>query len=272
MSLVLDLIQALSVNTSTNDVTATNTPALGDNTKKLATMEALQAGVRNKRILNNAGSPYTLAYADHGHILVDASAGNVVINLPAATTAVAYKFRRIDTTSNTVTINRAGTDTIEGAATASLTGKYASRDLIADGTATWYSSLIYDQGVFTPTARGTGTTGTFTYTAQGGNFQRIGNRVHFALNIGWSASTGTGSLRITLGNIPYPPVSATQVAVATRVDGLVTGSARVLQAYLTATNSELVLEAMDPTGSGTSDVSVDSVTGQLMFSGSYICA
>lgn len=42
MSKVLDLILGLTGNAATKDVTAQNTPALDDNTKKLATTEFLR--------------------------------------------------------------------------------------------------------------------------------------------------------------------------------------------------------------------------------------
>lgn len=263
---------ALTADTSGNVMGAT-TPPLGDATKLLATMEALQAALRAVKLINTAGTT-ALTYTDHGVILVDATAGNININLPAATVLVAYKFRRIDGSANTVTINRAGTDTIEvsNLTSISLTGAYAYRDLMSNAAGKWYASAIQEQGTFTPTARGTGTTGTFTYTAQSGSWQRLGNRVIFSLNIGWSASTGTGGLRIKLDTIPYLPFGAQQVPVAIRVDGLVVGSAKVLQGYVTTTNNEIVLEAMDPTGAATADVPVDSVIGQMMIEGSYLTA
>ena len=62
-----------------------------------------------------------LTLAQCGLLLVDATAGNVVLTLPTASAAAdeaIYLIRRIDATANTVTVQRASTDTIEGAATA----------------------------------------------------------------------------------------------------------------------------------------------------------
>jgi len=264
---VLDLIQVLTGNRSTGDATATNTPALGDNDKSIATSDFVQNALRNRRTITGN---VTLAYADHGFVFVDATSGNITITLPAATTVVSYRLRRIDTGSNTVTINRAGSDTIEGNTSVTLVGSNAFRELVSDGTSKWYSSAIQEQGTFTPTARGTGTTGTFTYTAQSGSWQRVGNRVFFSLNIGWSASTGTGGIRVKLNDIPYVPNGAQQVACAIRADGLAVGSGKTLQAYVTTTNAEIVLEAEDATGSATADVSMDTSVGQLMIAGSFL--
>ena len=214
----------------------------------------------------------TLTYADAGLNLVNATGGNVIINLPPATTSCQFRFRRIDATANTVTINRAGTDTIEGAAAVTIVGSNGYRELISDGTSKWYANAIQEQGTFTPTARGTGTTGTFTYTAQGGFWQRTGNRIFFSINIGWTASTATGAIRVLLNDLPYLPSGAHQVACAVRADGLVVGAGKQLQAFVTTTNNEIILEAMDPTGAATANVNMDTAVGQLMISGSYITA
>lgn len=269
MNPVLSLLFGLTGDNSTSNVTATNTQALGDATKKLTTNEGLQAAIRNRRTLTGN---VTLAYADHGLVLVDATAGNITITLPAASTVVSYRFRRIDTGTNAVTITRAGSDTIEGATSITLVGSNAARTLDSDGTSKWYANSIQEQGTFTPTARGTGATGTFTYTAQSGSWQRVGNRVFFSLNIGWSASTGTGGLRVKLNDLPYLPNGAQQVACSVRVDSLAVGSAKTLQAYVTTTNAEIVIEAADATGSATADVTVDTSVGQLMFAGSFLAA
>lgn len=93
----------------------------------------------NVTTINFAVSPFALT-ADHaGLVLVDASAGNVVINLPAANvlTGLPYVFRRTDTTANTVTVNRAGADTIdEGGISCTLTPK-AIQQVRSNGAATW---------------------------------------------------------------------------------------------------------------------------------------
>lgn len=79
--------------------------------------------------------------ADHaGLVLVDATAGNVVITLPAAAAfeGLPYEFRRSDTVSaNIVTINRAGADAIdEGAASFTLVPK-AVQKIRSDGVGKW---------------------------------------------------------------------------------------------------------------------------------------
>lgn len=97
----------------------------------------------NVTTVNFAASPFSLT-ADHaGMVLVDATGGNVVINLPAASALVGlpYAFRRVDATANTVTVNRAGADTInEGGTSFALLAK-AVQIVRSNGVATW-SSVI----------------------------------------------------------------------------------------------------------------------------------
>jgi len=62
--------------------------------------------------ITNAASPYSVA-DDDGIILADCSSGNIIVNLPAVSGANGRSLliKRIGA-SNTVTINRAGTDQI----------------------------------------------------------------------------------------------------------------------------------------------------------------
>lgn len=63
----------------------------------------------------------TLTVAQCGLVLVDCTGGNVALTLPTSgstTDDAIYLVRRIDSTSNTLTLTRGGSDTVEGAATA----------------------------------------------------------------------------------------------------------------------------------------------------------
>lgn len=57
-------------------------------------------------------------------------------------------------------------------------------------------------GVFTPTVLGSTIAGVGTYTTQQGNYTRIGDRLFFNLRLKWTATTGTGNLRV--GGLPFP--------------------------------------------------------------------
>lgn len=91
-------------------------------------------------------SSRTLTHVDIGHTLVDATAGNIVIILPASDAslgAVDHVFRRTDSTTNTVTIQTAGADKFVfddpvGVSSVLLAGQGAVLALRADAASKWY--------------------------------------------------------------------------------------------------------------------------------------
>jgi hypothetical protein len=54
----------------------------------------------------------------------------------------------------------------------------------------------YEEGTFTPTAAGTSTAGTGTYSSQLGRYTKIGRLTYFTITLAWSAHTGTGGISI----------------------------------------------------------------------------
>lgn len=85
-------------------------------------------------------TPYVPVWSDDV-LLVDATAGNMTVNLPlaAATTRLGrvLVIKKSDATANTVTVNRAGADTIQGAATDVYAAQWAGNRLQPDGATTW---------------------------------------------------------------------------------------------------------------------------------------
>ena len=69
----------------------------------------------------------------------------------------------------------------------------------SNGSGTTTSELLndYEEGSFTPVIAGGTTAGTATYTDQNGKYTKIGNCVHFRMDVIWSGHTGTGTLKIT---------------------------------------------------------------------------
>jgi hypothetical protein len=74
---------------------------------------------------------------------IDATSGNITVTLPAASTAfgnsmgIHYSFKRIDNSGNTITIQRAGSDTIDGATSFTLTAQWELKELQCSSTSTW---------------------------------------------------------------------------------------------------------------------------------------
>lgn len=59
----------------------------------------------------------------------------------------------------------------------------------------------YEEGTWTPTALGSGTAGTGTYTIQSGAYTKVGRLITVWGRIGYSSHTGTGN--ILIGNFPF---------------------------------------------------------------------
>ena len=92
------------------------------------------AGSLSGKVVTVTTTPYSA-----GHeltILVDATAGNKTVNLPAGSTALhrLYHVKKIDSSSNTVTIDGNASQTIDGALTKVLATQYDSITIQCDGT------------------------------------------------------------------------------------------------------------------------------------------
>lgn len=62
----------------------------------------------------------------------------------------------------------------------------------------------YEEGTFTPTIGGSSSSWTgVTYTAQIGEYTRLGRVVYFTFYVGWSATTGTPSGALVVNGFPY---------------------------------------------------------------------
>ncbi|TBW58567.1 hypothetical protein EZI54_04060 [Marinobacter halodurans] len=118
-------------------------PDINTEDQVLAAIQRL-AG-RGVTTVTNADSPKALTVAEAGLVLVDASAGDVTLQLPAADSdaGLGYTIARTDSSANVVTVTPDGTnpDTIEGAASLSLT---VSRRVVlsADGGTDWKSPML----------------------------------------------------------------------------------------------------------------------------------
>lgn len=83
-------------------------------------------------------SSYSMSAADFA-ILGDASPGTIILTLPSASNAgMIVLVKKIDSSSHSVKVQRAGTDTIEGRTSQMLSAEYDSLTLIAGGNGVWY--------------------------------------------------------------------------------------------------------------------------------------
>jgi hypothetical protein len=67
-------------------------------------------------------------------VLVDASGGNVTITLPAPSESIMVTVKRIDSSSNTVTIATPGTETIDGESAPEVDIQYEAHEIVSNGS------------------------------------------------------------------------------------------------------------------------------------------
>lgn len=102
-------------------------------------------------VVPSTGDPVTATTSDE-IILVTTGANAINVNLPAAATSGLKKtIKKVDAGGGTVVINKAGSDTIQGAASFTLSIHNQSVELIADGANTWEQagSTFFDSDITT---------------------------------------------------------------------------------------------------------------------------
>lgn len=124
----------------------------------------------------------SLTVAQCGGVNVDATSGSIVLTLPASGTSTdeaVFNFRRIDSSANTVTVQRAGADTIEGATSFTIPAKGCTDIQLPAGSTTWrIASLSGSTAAGVRSNIGLGTTDTPTFAGlNGGSLGMLRNRV-----------------------------------------------------------------------------------------------
>ncbi|OZA53014.1 phage tail protein [Polaromonas sp. 17-63-33] len=192
----------------------------------------------NVTTVNFAASPFALT-ADHaGLVLVDAAAGNVVINLPAANVIAAkleFSFVRSDATANTVTVNRAGADSFLGGATSfTLTGQGGHRTIAGDATSKWIGTSLQDvnPGVIFAYAGTTAPAGSMICPIAATNVSRATYSALFAA-IGTTWGVGDGA---TTFGIPWFPADYSLLQANSNV-GTQSVGAVIAHVHTTGVNS-----------------------------------
>ncbi|MDH4122363.1 MAG: hypothetical protein OEV94_11740 [Deltaproteobacteria bacterium] len=222
-----------------------------------ATRTQIRQAIR--RMLGGNVSTFTtnqVLTPDHaGMVFVDATTGNVTLTLPAAALAPVngaiggvpsrFTFVRTDSSANAVTVQRAGTDTVEGQISRTL-DKGETLILKSDGVSQWFNrvgTLLSDGKIPAgqiPLAAGyaddTGVANEYAISISNPPAAYFkGMTVRFkALN----TNTGPATLRInTLGAI----------SIKNRVDGLLIGGEIQMGVVYTATYDGADFDLLDPT-------------------------
>jgi hypothetical protein len=127
----------------------------------------------------------------------------------------------------------------------------------------------YEEGTFTPTVIGTTSAGTGTYTTQVGLYTKVGNLVTVQVNIGWTAHTGTGSMR--LAGLPFAASSAANSNSAVAfgyVNDVSLTAGNVLTGFTSVSNSFIDCY-QTPSGGGVASVVPIDTSAQVLYSVSY---
>jgi hypothetical protein len=120
----------------------TNCGFVGIGNANPSTTLSVNGGVSAKVAITTG--PYSAGPTDF-MILADASSAALTITLPAASnTGMFLVVKKIDSSSNVITIAPFGTDTIEGLTSKMLESQYHSLTLVAGGNGVWY---ILSRGV-----------------------------------------------------------------------------------------------------------------------------
>jgi len=123
----------------------------------------------------------------------------------------------------------------------------------------------YAEGTFTPSLFGSAVTGAGTYTTRSGSFTKIGNKVIFAINLVWTAHTGSGTMNIS--GLPFTSNSDV-VAVSNFNSGISLNTGNLLQLFILASSSSLSIRQV-PSGGGSSTTVAISSSGTIYASGVY---
>ena len=105
----------------------------------------------------------------------------------------------------------------------------------------------YEEGTWTPTIQGTSTGGTTTYTAQVASYVKIGKVVHVTCDLGASAATGSGQMRI--GGLPFTAGTTFQGVSPCMVEVYNWSGGSYMQLYIGQARNFLVPYTMTDDGS-----------------------
>lgn len=128
-------------NVGLGDATQTNMPLYTTGNSAFV-RNGFQSQQGNFYVVTNISTNTTLGLVSN-FVTIDATSGNVTITLPAASSSFGASmgldmiFKRLDNSGNTVTIQRAGSDTIDGVSTFTLVSQYESKKLRCITNSTW---------------------------------------------------------------------------------------------------------------------------------------
>lgn len=201
--------------------------------------------------------------------------GSFTITLPTAANAkgVELTFTKVNSSSNTITIDGSGAETIDSFSSLLL---YTSRDTLtiwSDG-AEWRIREYFATGSFSPTLVGSTTPGTHTYSLQLGKFTRTRHQVTINAIIELSAKDAAMAGNVRMANLPFTCASATNniasggFHLVTNVD-LAAGFSQFGCAVVNSTTFAQIVQSGDNVVASNVSAAAISATSRLDFSVTY---
>lgn len=188
-------------------------------------IQGLQSNHGNYYKVSNQTADFTASLQAYFYT-IDATSGNVTVTLPAASTAfgntmgITYKFQRTDNSGNTVTIQRAGSDVVNGATSVTISGQYSETELHCTSTSSWAANEVpkLSQGTWTPTLSNITNTSSSS-VAGAGSYMRVGNTVTFSVELSITPTSGASQTQVDL-TLPIASAFANSYELSGTCSGL----------------------------------------------------
>ena len=205
----------------------------------------LSAGGTTITTVTKTGA-YTLLASDQ-NVLGDATSGAFTLTLPAAASnsGQVYYITKIDSSTNVVTIDANGSETIDGELTLELGGQYNSVQIISDGS-NWYNlSKDKYRVAYIKNVQSSGTSGG---TITGGSWQTV------TLN---TLEGDTEFISISSNQITLEPGVYNIDAEVPLMDSTLQAKAKLYN--ITGTSDEIIGSSIYSSGAGSSLETMESV-------------
>lgn len=127
----------------------------------------------------------------------------------------------------------------------------------------------YEEGTFTPTVRGSSTTGTGTYTQQKGWYTKVGRQVTVNVWLLWTAHTGTGYLQFS--DLPFVAnnTSGNYSGIAIAYQSNIQSTANTVIYGLVENGANIITVTQTPVAGGTYGLVSMDTAGEIAFTVTY---
>ena len=166
----------------------------------VGTTALLNSSVTTAKIADNAVDSDKLA---HGlHLFCTGSNKGIILQGNIGEIGDVTGFQAVNDAANANTDFGIRANTIRFATTSAERVRVTDNGLTFNGDTAAANALSdYEEGTWTPVLEGTSTIGTATYTARGGYYTKIGNKVFWEMYIAFNNGNGSGTFHIT--GLPY---------------------------------------------------------------------